>query len=401
MVKLLTTLFLGQILSFGVFAQDKFLSGFYVTNLGDTVQGLIEYRAHYRNDLKFRSHVNSPIETITTDEIKAFGFSSGSLYERLTFSLEGFPSTPIVVKVLVKGQLNLFASQSQLIIGSDSAGHFKLMKGKSSNGSEALKNYQKNTGIFNILFQDCPAVKDAAQHSKISERRLIKLLKSYHQCRGASHRAFQPVTAKSSSRFGVFAGQNIANLSFGETKDLENSGYLHNSNFSPSKQFSFGMLALFSARDPSPVVAIETGLRFTKADFKATSVYLKEDIADYYIKETSITTIDYSRLTATAGLRITGRSNKVNPFINFGLSYNVFLSMKANVNQTTQINSSTEEKNEILEFSKGAPGFWVGGGVKLKVASNKSVFLDVNYESSAVSYSGKITVFGTRLGLLF
>src|SRR5687768_14589235 len=106
MVKLLITLFLGQILSFGVFAQDKFLSGFYVTNPGDTVQGLIEYRAHYRNDLKFRSHVNSPIEIITTDEIKAFGFSSGSLYERLTFSLEGFPSTPIVVKVLVKGQLN-------------------------------------------------------------------------------------------------------------------------------------------------------------------------------------------------------------------------------------------------------------------------------------------------------
>jgi hypothetical protein len=401
MIKLLTTLFLSQILSFGVFAQDKFLSGFYVTSPGDTVQGLIEYRANYRNVLKFRSHLNSPIEAITINEIKAFGFSSGSLYERRTFTVEGFPSTPIVVKVLVKGQLNLFTSKSQLIIGSDSAGHFKLVKGKSSNGSEALKNYQKNTGIFNILFQACPAVKDAAQHSKISERRLIKLLKAYHQCQGASHRAFQPVTAKSSSRFGVFAGQTIANLSFGESKDLENSGYLHNSNFSSSKQLSFGMLALFSAREPSPVLAIETGLRFTKADFKATSVYLKEDIADYYIKETSITTIKYSRLSLTTGLRITGRSNKLNPFINFGLSYNMFLSMKANVNQTTQINSSIEEEDQVLSMSKSTAGYWFGGGVKLKVAGSRSVFLDVNYENSSISLRGKITGFGVRVGFFF
>ena len=399
MIKLLTVLFL--ILSFETFAQNRFFPGFYVTHAGDTVAGFIEYKSNYGRGPKFRKELKSSGTQLLADDIKAFGFSSGSLYERVSLSLDAFPSTPTIVKVLVKGELNLFAYQGRLIMGSENKGHFRFAKGKSSNGEEAMKSYQKNTGVFNMLFHDCPAVKEASQHTKVSERKLIELLAAYHRCRDVSHQTFKTKTLNRSSRFGLFGGQNISNLTFGPPHDIKNSSYLHNSHFASSKQLSFGMLALFSAREPSPIMAIETGLRFTTDDFKATSVYLVDDIAGYYIKETSITTIDYSRLTATTGLRITGRSNKVNPFINFGLSYNVFLSMKANVNQTTQINSSTEEKNETLEFSKGTPGFWVGGGVKLKLASNKSVFLDVNYESSSVSYSGKITVFGTRLGLLF
>lgn len=400
-MKHLPVLFLVVLLNFAAFGQDKFVPGFYVTNANDTVSGFIEYKANYNKGLKFRQQLKSPVTRLKIMEVKAFGFSDGSIYERVDVPLEDFSSSPLFVRVLVKGQLDLLSYKGNLFIGSDKKGRFKLAKGKSSSSTEGLKNYQKNTGIFNILFQDCKVVKDEAQHAKVNMSRLTELLKAYHTCVGASHHDYEARRAARSVRFGFFAGYNNSNLSFGDPIYVRNSEYLGDSNFPSSAQPSFGVMVLFPGREPSGILAIETNLIYTKADFKATSIYTNEDLSGYFIKQTSITTIDYSRLTVNAGLRITGRSNQVNPYVRFGLAYNTFLSMKADVKQTTEINSSIEEEDQKLSITKTSPGFGFGGGFKIKVKGNKALFLDVNYEYSYISYSGKITGLSGRIGFLF
>ena len=384
------------------FGQDKFAQGFYVTNEGDTVKGYIQYKESYYHGFVFRQQLKSSSIRFTIEQVKTFGFTFGNFYKRIEFSeKKDIPLTPIFVKVVVEGEVDLFVYDGNFLIGSEKLGRFRLAKGKASSEGEGIKSYQKNTGIFNMVFQDCPLVKEKAQKIPVSEGSLIGLLKEYHACRGMSYHEFHAEKTKHPNRFGFFAGESISSLSFGKPATFINESYLYNSDFGTSAKPSFGLIALFSGRKPSSIVAIQSELVYTKASFSGTWAYEDNDLAGYSIKQTSITTIDYSRLSLFGGLRLTGRSNQLNPYGSFGLSYHSFLSMKSNVNQTTEINSSVEVKNFEVLSSNGSVGFWVGGGLKKKISGRSALFLDVNYEYSPISNSGRVTVLTSRIGFLF
>ncbi len=397
----LTIFFFSIFLFSRAFAQDKFGPGFYVTNTSDTVRGYIEFKGDYDQGFEFRSQLKSSSQSLSMDRVKSFGFTSGNGYDRVeNINTKDLPSTPIVVKVVVSGEVNLVMYHGRYIIGSDQRGRFMLVQEKTASSSQALKNYQTNTGIFNILLQDCPAAKEEAQKVTIDEEKLIELLKLYHTCRALPYREFPSTELKRTNHLGFFAGQTISNLSFGAPSTFVNESYLYNSDFAASSQPTFGITALFGGKGPSSKLSIQSELVYTKANFNASYTYAG-NVGGYDINQTSVTTVDYSRLSLLAGLRITGRSNTLNPYFSFGLAAQRFLSLNASVHQTTKLNTSVEVKDTDLGMSKSSFAVWAGAGIKKKTSGNKALFLEVNYENSFVSNSGKITALAVRLGFMF
>jgi hypothetical protein len=397
----LATLTLICFLSLQTFAQDKFGSGFYVTNTLDTVKGYIQYEGNYTDGIGFRPLLKASTERLPIDQVKSFGFSSGDSYARAEYTgMQNFPSNPVFIKLVVVGGIDLFKYKGEYFIGSEQKGHFKMVRGKTSNENQALKNYQTNAGIFNILFQDCPTVKEEAQKVSIREEALTKLLQSYHTCRGLPHREFQNKKTKRVNHLGFFFGESFSALSFGEFPSNSSSFYLYNSDFPTSSNPTFGVIGLLGGKGPSSALSIQSELVYTKAKFNATWRYSADDFGGYSIKQTNITNIDYSQLSLRAGLRITGRANTLHPYLCFGLAAQTFLSFDSNVNQVTEINSVVEEENFELETSKTSFGVWAGVGLKRRVFGNKALFLEANYDNGFISNSGKITALAIRFGFM-
>lgn len=402
-MKFIATFLLGTIVLCAS-AQDKFAPGFYLNQTGDTIRGLIQYQHNYGSGFIFRPELKSKSQLFTPATIKSFGFAKGKVFESISISIKNGRKDQVFVNVLLTGEVELYSYQRQYIIGSDSKGHFNLIKRKSTNDAEALRNYQANTGTFNILFQDCPAVKENAQKTFITESKLLALLKAYHECRNLSYKEIKPAPTAPTRRvnsIGFFAGQAFSSLSFDDPDVFENSSYLSNANFGTSSNVTFGVMALIGSRHPSSVVALETGLAYTSGSFDGTFVYTKYDVGGYDIKQTSVTSLEYKRLSINCGIRLTARGNKFHPYMSFGVAGQPFISMKSNVNQTTIINDSEEVENFKLNTGSASFSLWASAGLKMDLSSGHGIFIDLNYDAASVGSRGTLTTFAPRMGFLF
>lgn len=383
-------------------AQDKFGSGYYVTDSPDTVRGLIQYAPKYTRGFAFRSTAKSTTQRFTTDGVKAFGFTAGANFVRIDYAKEkGLPPAPIFVNVLMAGDIDLMIYQRTYLIGSEQKGRFELVDAKTSSETQAMKNYQANTGAFNILFQDCPAVKETAQKVAIRQKPLIDLLEAYHLCRDLPYKVIRTNKTRSAHQFGFFAGESFSTLSYGKSTTFVKSSYLYNTKFGKSAQPTFGLIALFAGRQPSPMLALQSELVYSKANFTGTYIYVNEDLANYYIKQTTVTTLEYSRLALRGGLRITARASTLHPYFSLGAAAQTFFAIHSHVHQVTEINVSIEDEDSELSIDKGSFAVWTAAGLKMMISGNKALFVDANYENSYISNSGRIEGVAVRIGFMF
>jgi len=382
-------------------SQERFGGGFYVTNSQDTVHGFILNKTHYLTEILFRKTISSPSQVLTVDDVKSFGLSSGEIYIPLKFpGQRNLPQTPAFIRMVVGGGIELLSYRGQYIIGSDDKGRFAMAKGKTSNATTALKNRQINIGIFNILFQDCPSVRSEAQTIPIVEEKLMQLIKSYHTCRSLPHQEFHLKKLRRLSYIGFFVGPNSSRVSFPGTEIVRSSDFLYRTQFPVSSQPTFGIIGLLNGRGTSSILGFQGELAFTKASFSAIWVYSNE-VGGFTVSDIMQTNLDYSFITLRAGLRLTGRSHKVNPYFSFGLGHQMPTSSNSTVKMRRVINGSYTEESFELETTQSSLVVWAGAGIKKNVFRTHAVFLDGNYEQSFISNGGKITSLAVRLGFMF
>lgn len=382
-------------------AQERFSPGFYVTKSQDTVRGNILNKIHYSTQILFRTTIAGASQTLTVDDVSSFGLSTGEVYYPMKFENQAnLPETVTFIRMIVEGGgIELLKYHGRYIIGSNEKGRFPMAKGKTSNATHSLKNYQTNTGIFNILFQDCPSVKAEAQNVPITDEKLSQLIKAYHNCRSLPHREFHSKNLGRVSYIGFFVGQSSSKISFPNASD-GNSNFPVRSKFSTAFQPTFGVLGLHSGKGPASIFALQGELAYTKADFGSTWIYTS-NVGGYQIKETTITDVDMNLVTFRAGMRITARSRRINPYLSFGLAYQRSISPKATVKRLTVINTVSDEENFEFEMKYSSLVVWAGAGLKKNVFGKHVVFVDGHYEESFMSSSGKIASLALRIGFLF
>jgi hypothetical protein len=391
-------------------AQDKYLAGYYVTNNVDTVRGYIEYRANYKSGVKFRPELRGPVQKLEIENIKSFGFNSGRVYSRVTNPLDQKNSgQQIFIRPIVDGEIDLYSYRGKMIIGSEEKGQFALAK-KGSNSTEAMKNLQKNTGVFNILFQECPTVKNEAQNVQIGEENLVKLIESYHNCRGISYNHINTKAGKRMFDMGIFVGQRMSSLSFTGGDENNSVTYLGNTNFNTSSLPTFGIVSLVGGKSPSSVLSFQSGISYSQGKHSGTSTFKTEDFGGYDITQVSTTHLNYSVLSLSAGLRMTMRSNKINPYLAGGASIQRLLSLDEGTHQTTTINTSIEEEEFSLGIDERTTGsLWATVGVKKRVGKGMGVFAECNIDfmtlvtskTNATNINANIKGTSIRVGFLF
>lgn len=163
--------------------QKKYGAGYYVTTAGDTVRGEIEYLYNYNQGFKFRSSPEEESKKFGVEDATTFVLRGGNTYQRLDFGLGDLSAEPVFAQRIIDGTIDLYSYQGRLFVDGGGANKFRMAKPKAKTTEETKKYYQQNVGYFNILFEDCPAVRSDAATVAISSKRLTDLIIRYHQCR--------------------------------------------------------------------------------------------------------------------------------------------------------------------------------------------------------------------------
>ncbi|MEY4929622.1 MAG: hypothetical protein RI909_346, partial [Bacteroidota bacterium] len=120
----------------------------------------------------------------------------------------------------------------------------------------------------------------------------------------------------------------------------------------------------------------------------------------YEFTETSTTLIKYSKLDYKIGMRITPRSNVINPYFSAGITLFGVFANESKSNVTFQINDSVEER-EVNPVEGSSIGTWVALGISKPIGTKHKVFTDVLFEATPLSSKGKVSTFHYRVGFLF
>ncbi len=377
-------------------AQDKFGSGFYIDQKGDTVKGLIEYQYHYNNQFNFKPTLKEASKTLTTDEANLFVLDVGSTYKNLDFELGDLAPKPVFAQLLFQGDIDLYRYQGTVFIDGGGKNRFRLASRKGKNTEDATKYLQKNTGYFNILFQQCPTVAAEAAKITISSEALVNLLSNYHDCKNAPYFDLSK-KGKKQINFGLSAGMGLPSIKY--TSAYE-TNYLAQTNFGPSpSSLAIGIHYINRGRKPASVIALQQELLFSKASFSGSSFSTWEG-GGYKFTQTSSTVIKYSKLDYKIGVRLTARSNVINPYFSFGLALTKFTNNESRSDITFQINDDIQERSENPLPSNGL-GTWASLGLSKKVGLKHQIFIDFMAEGTDLANNGTANTLYFRIGLLY
>lgn len=377
-------------------AQDKFGPGFYINHEGDTVRGFIEYRYHYNYEFKYKSTLKEDSKTFTIDEVTVFGLDLGGKYQKLDFALGNLAPKPVFALILFQGDIDLYRYQGTLFIDGGGSNRFQLASRKGKNTEDATKYLQKNTGYFNILFQQCPTVVAEAAKVTISSEAVVKLLSNYHDCKNAPYVDLSK-KGKKQINFGLSAGVGLSSIKYTSSSAYD---YLAQTNFGPSpNSLAIGIHYINRGRKPASVIALQQELLFSKASFTGSS-YTTWEGGGYKFTQTSSTVIKYSKLDYKIGVRLTARSNAINPYFSFGFAFPFFLIDESKSDITFQINDDIQERSENPLPSSGL-GTWASLGLSKKVGLKHQIFIDFMAEGTDLANNGTANTLYFRIGFLY
>jgi hypothetical protein len=380
------------------FGQKKYGPGYYVSNNGDTVKGFIEYRYNYNYSFLFRSTPREKSDKITIDDALAFQLDGGNAYQKLDFALGDLSDKPVFAQTIILGAINMYSYQGRLFVDGGGPNKFRMAKPKAKTTEETKKYYQQNVGYFNILFQDCPAVRTDAATVAISSKRLTDLITRYHQCRQIP---FSHVAARQRKRinFGVSLGVAASKIKY-RLIDDPNVSYLGRSSFQDSPTSpSIALQFISRGRKLASVFSMQQELIFSNASFVGSSNANWEG-GGYEFTETSSTVIKYSKVDYRVGVRITGRSNVLNPYAAVGVAVPLILSVESKSDVTFQINDDVQSR-VVTPVAAGLSSVWVSLGISKPVGVKQHLFAEITSENGNLGNGGAYTTLSSRIGFLF
>lgn len=187
MRRLITYLFLVNLLSISVFAVNtEWKNGYVVSLTGDTIRGQVGIHDNGSNyhSCKFRSSLKGEITNYSPADISAYGTESGLVYSSLKVKSVNLDDT-YFVQFLFNGIVNLYYielpqdSVYSYILKREDSERTVLMRTVEDSKSRptAIKRIRITTAT---VLGDCPEIQDDIRKIKGNRDELIKLLEKYH-----------------------------------------------------------------------------------------------------------------------------------------------------------------------------------------------------------------------------
>lgn len=173
----------------GLQAQTNFLPGVIITNEGDTLHGLLDYRSVARNAHKceFMQEGSDNVQEFLPFSIKGYRFKDGKYFVSREVDVNG-KKTPLFLEYLVHGICDLY------FFGDGIWYHYFLEKADGQlfeltneekkvqlNGKTYLRSDKKYIGVMKYAFADCPQLMPMINRAELNHESLIDIVKKYHE----------------------------------------------------------------------------------------------------------------------------------------------------------------------------------------------------------------------------
>lgn len=386
MKKLLLLIALIYITKFS-FSQTDYRKGFVITNAGDTLSGLVDYRekakAYKSCDFK-ASKVQNAI-TYEPGSIIGYGFENDKFFQSREISIKNQPSQVVFVEVIVSGLVSLYKFKDTYFIEKDNKGLQQLLNETKEvfiDGKRVLKNSNQYIGTINMLVSDCAEIRTKVQKIKLDQKALTNLIEDYNRCKEAPSITFKAKKPWTKARIGVSGGFNVSKLNFKANPTYEHLA----GNFEVSKSPMIGAsLDILSPR-LSERISFHAGLDYLTSKYYNYTLYNSSSSV-----ERNYVTIELQQLKVPIGIRYTFPKRLFTPYFNVGISSTIHLNAHSKWVREVESNSVVNtNENKALTIKNKQLGLWGGFGVLKSVSNKLNALIELRYEQTdgIVPFSG-------------
>jgi hypothetical protein len=358
------------------FSQTDFRNGYVITNAGDTLFGLVDYREKAKAYKSCDFKVSKGQNTITYEpgSIIGYGFENDKFFQSREISIKNRPSQVVFLEVIVKGLVSLYKYEDTYFIERSNEGLQQLINEYKEifvSDRKVLKKTNQHIATLNMLVFDCAEIRERVQKIKLEEKALTKLIGDYNQCKGESSIAFKAKKPWKKAILGITGGLNISQLNFAFPRHLAG-------NFEVSKSSMIGVsLDILSPRLSERISFHGNLLYLTSKYHKYTLFNNSSSVERNYV------TIELQQIKVPIGFRYTFPKRELTPYFNAGVAGTIHLSSNSIWIQEVESNSVVyTNENESRIINNKQFGLWGGFGVLKTINSKLNAFLELRYEQT-------------------
>lgn len=401
--------------SFSAISQENYISGYIITDTGDTVKGLIDYRRWDRNPtaINFKSTGESVQTTYVPDEIHGFGVNEEA-YVSATVEVE---TSPVSVEELEdNSRLNIITESvflRKLIGGGEKSlyeyinekkranyyilvdNEFQLLAYKKyirvQNNGRTIAENTRFLGQLVLYLEDCASISSRLEQTTYTSGSLLNLFNVYYTCMNIDA-DYQRDKFKIPLETGLIAGVSFTSIDlYGHPQfdDVTSPDYGTSANFSGGIYLNM----LFGGRKRNFIFRNE--LLYSAFDFKHESRSGDENIySDLYVR------MAFSFLKLNSMIRFNIPAGRVLLFVNGGISYGRVLSENNRKIETSYVYSQVlnNDTKAISFVRKYERGYVLGAGANYRRFSLEGRFEKGDGMSNVVLLSSSTNRYYMLLG---
>jgi hypothetical protein len=373
-----------------VFGQKIFRDGYVVNIKGDTLGGLVHYFEGSKVPQKIvfkRFDIATP-RVYTPLDLVAFGYKNGNHFESQIIN-----GDRILVECFVKGEISLYANGNRIYVEKEGLDLIEISKDNIN--IESGKNFSSFLDLLRYLTSD---VQDIVVPTDLpfDPTSISNLIAEYNKAGNkpylSYHRKFDEgllneslySTRSRNQSIGFTTGIKRANASYG-VNERSFTGFDHKS---VSNSISLGAFYNYQISRTTSNLALQIELLFSKNSFMVYQMFEKS-----FPKETFYLDVltNQTRISTPVTLVYTYPLGKVQPYANFGFSYNILLKEKGT--EYLDVLKSTNDIYTYLvdetSYNRGRDRirFILGIGAKYRITHNAFVVAGLNTET-ILSFAG-------------
>lgn len=387
------------------FSQTDFRKGYVITNAGDTLFGLVDYREKtkaYRS-CDFKTSKSQNAITYDPANIIGYGFENDKFFQSREISIINQPAQIVFLEVIVRGLVSLYRFDDAYFVEKGNSGLQQLTneaKDVFIDGKRVLKNTNQHIVTINMLVFDCAEIRERVQKIRLEERALSKLIEDYNQCKGEPSVTFKAEKPWTKVVIGMTGGSNISQLNF---EDIP--GYKHLvGDFEVSKSPMIGVSFDILSPRLSERISFHGDLLYLISKYYSHTLYNSG-----FSIERNYVTIELQQLKVPIGIRYTFPERKFTPYFNAGVSGTIHLSSNSRWVRELESNSVVNTYvNDALVIKNKQLGLWGGCGVLKSINDKLNSFFELRYEQTdgivqspvdLLGFNSKISNFQVLIGI--
>ncbi len=375
--------------AFTLFAQHDFRDGFVITNEGDTLQGLIDYRGNNLNARKclFKTHEDENIQEFRPFEIRGYRYLGGKFYVSKLVE-ENDKEKELFLEFLLDGIVDLFFyyDNGEHYFIADKDGDLIALQNSSEDRSHLYKNVTKENKEYvanlKILFQDQFAVARKVDQVELNHKSLINITKEYHDASCGNEQIciiYEKSEVRSKKSAGVIISVNSINFNPGQ--GFDGGGKLDIEGFD---NHVFGTLGFYQEQNIPNLnerISILTILSYSRVSLENK---FSEPIGYSLVTIQEDESLTLNTLSIDLNLKYTAPKGAYRPFISCGYFLDYYFKTIYSYHYQSIANDGNkvlfESKEDQSPFSKMDHGLVFKSGLQTEKFLNRQSALFVSYK---------------------